>query len=383
MKMKILDELREEMELLELGSEHNGYWYSVSDVMIILVCGMLCKLEKIVDIATWARSTPTKKFLKDYFDIEGVPSVAQFYNILGYVNAETFNESFQKWMNYVLNHTTKGKTVAIDGKTIRSTDTLTPDGSVLHIASALVSELNLVLGSIECQTKTGEINVFRELVGSLELEGAMVVADALHCKPKSAQAVVDAKADYLLVVKDNQGTLKEDIKLYIQNEEVESFQTIEKNGGRIETRTAYVSTNVDWLEQKDKWAKLSSVGAIHREFEKNGHKSSEWHYYISSAELTAEEMLRHARMEWAVESMHWLLDVHFREDQTGVFDMNVQKVLNTARKVTLNMLRLFKDANCRKSTPLSGIMRNNLFDFEHLGVFLDFFTQQSSMVSLS
>ena len=72
--------------------------------------------------------------------------------------------------------------------------------------------------------------------------------------------------------------------------------------------------------------------------------------------------------------MDWLLDVHFREDQTGVFDMNVQKVLNTARKVTLNMLRLSRDANCRKSTPLSGIMRNNLFDFEHLGAFLDFFT---------
>ena len=85
MKMKILDELREETELLELGSEHNGYWYSVSDVMIILVCGMLCKLEKIVDIATWARSTPTKKFLKDYFDIEA-PS--KFVQLVSYAECK-------------------------------------------------------------------------------------------------------------------------------------------------------------------------------------------------------------------------------------------------------------------------------------------------------
>ena len=374
MKMRILDELKREMEELESEEKHDGYWYSISEVLIILVCGMLCGLEKVVEISSWSKSEPTRKFLKEYFGMTKIPCVSQFYNILGCVDAESFNEAFKRWMSSVLSDGAKGKTVAIDGKTICSTDTLTPDGSVVHIASALVSELNLVIGSEVCTTKTDEINAFRKLVKSLNVEGAVVVGDALHCRPKTAKAVVEAKADYLLVVKDNQESLKEDLELYFQNEEVETHQTMEKNGGRIETRTAYLSNDINWLDQKDKWEKLACIGAIHRQFEKDGHTSSEWHYYISSGDLSAEELLRHARMEWAVESMHWLLDVHFKEDQTGIFDMNVQKVLNTARKASLNMIRIFKDANCPKRIPLSGIMRNNLFDLDVLAQFLDFFS---------
>lgn len=374
MKMRILEELKREMEGLESEEIHDGYWHSISNVLTILVCGMLCGLEKIVEISSWSNSAPVQKFLKDYFGIEKTPSVAQFYNILGCVDAEAFNESFMRWMSVVLSDASKGKTVAIDGKTICSTDTLTSDGSVIHIASALISELNLVIGSEYCTTKTDEINAFRKLVKSLNVEGAVVVGDALHCKPKSAKAVIEAEADYLLVVKDNQETLREDLELYFQNEEVDPHQTIERNGGRIETRTAYLNTDIAWLDQKDKWVKLSCIGAIHREFEKDGNRSSEWHYYISSANLDAKELLRHARMEWAVESMHWLLVVHFREDYTAVFDMNVQKLLNTTRKISLNMVRMFKDANCPKRIPLSGMMRINLFDLDVLAQFLDFFS---------
>ncbi|MDR2525561.1 MAG: ISAs1 family transposase, partial [Oscillospiraceae bacterium] len=180
-----------------------------------------------------------------------------------------------------------GKTVAIDGKTVRSTDKLAPDGNALHIACAIVSELGLVIGSRECDTKMGEIVAFRELVGLLD------AAEALHCNKKSAKAVLDAKADYLLVVKDNQPTLRENIALYVQEEKLEKAETLEKSGGRIEHRTAYVSRDIDWLEGREEWGKLSSIGSIHTQFEKDGHKSSEWHYYISSAVLTANELLRH------------------------------------------------------------------------------------------
>ena len=372
--MRILEELKQELETLESEEIHDGYWYSISDVMLIVVCGMLCGLEKLVDIGTWSKSAPTRKFLENYFGITRTPSLSQFYNIIGCVDGKAFNESFMRWMSMVLTDGSKGKTIAIDGKTICRADTLTPDGSVLHIASALISELNLVIGSAVCTTKTDEINAFRELVKALNVEGCVVVGDALHCKPKTAQTVVDAKADYLLVVKDNQEELKEALELYFKTEEVDTHQTVEKNGGRIETRTAYLSNHISWIDQKDKWAELSVIGAIHRQFEKDGHTSSEWHYYISSADLNAEELLRHARLEWAVESMHWLLDVHYNEDKTGVFDMNVQLVLNIARKAALNMIRIYKDANCPKRIPLSGIMRNNLFDLDVFTYFLDFFT---------
>jgi len=371
--MRIFEDLQEKMKGLEDRGIHDGYWYRISDALIIMICGLLCRQQKIDDIHDWAKSAPTRKFLLEQFGIGRIFCRAQFYNLLALVDAEEFKLIFTKWMQNILCGGLKGKTVSIDGKTVCGTDKLTKDGSVLHIASAIVSEFKLVIGSQECFTKTGEINAFRDLVEMLDVTGAVVVADALHCNPKSAEAVVKAEADYLLVVKDNQKALKDDIALFIQNETVPSYQTVEKNGGRIETRTAYASNGIDWLGQKEKWKNLSCVGAIHREFEKNGQKSSEWHCYISSADLTPEALLTHARMEWAVESMHWLLDVHFTEDKTRVWDMNVQKILNTARKIALNLIRIYKEEHYSKNTPLTSVLKENLFDLEQFAKFLDFF----------
>ena len=276
-------------------------------------------------------------------------------------------------MKDVLERTGRGKTISIDGKTICGTGKLTESGVGLHIVSAVVSEFNLVIGSLECGDKQSEVAAFRELIGMLDVSGAIIVADALHCKKKSAEIVVEAEADYLFVVKDNEPTLKADIELFIRNEKIPSYSTLELNGGRIERRTAYATNNIDWLEGGSEWKNLSSIGAIHRQFEKNGEKSSEWHFYISSASLTSEELLYHARMEWRVESMHWLLDVHFTEDKTKIWDMNVQKLLNSGRKIALNMARLFKTHKCTKRTAISDLFKRNLYDPENLASFLDFF----------
>lgn len=370
--MNIFGELQKAMRETESGSMHHGYWYCISDVLTIMVCGMLCSLQTIDDIHEWSKSEPTRAFLEKEFKIERIPCRAQFYNILACVNPEKFNQSFIKWMQMVLQGGLTGKTVAIDGKTICSTDKLTPDGSVLHLASALVSQNGLVIGSRECGTKTGEIKAFRELIELLDVTGSVVVADALHCTCKSAESVVQAGADYLFCVKDNVPNLKNDIALYVQNESMEHISRTEKNGGRIETRTAYVARDIAWLDDRVRWLNLSCIGAIHTEFEKNGKKSSEWHYYISSAPLSAGELLTHARLEWGIEAMHWLLDVHFNEDKTRVWDMNVQKSLNIMRKIALNLARHFK-ANNNAKFPISGILKRNLFDLNNLSAFLAFF----------
>jgi predicted transposase YbfD/YdcC len=375
MKMKILKELRKSMEEVENESEHKGYWYRIRDILTILICGMLSSLQTIDDIHEWSISEPTRKLLRKRFKIEKVPCRAQFYNIIGYVKPEKFNEVFIKWVQAVLCSDKSGKTVAVDGKSICSTDKLTADGNLLHIASAVVSECGLVIGSRECNTVMGEITAFRELIDILDVKGAVVVADALHCTPKSAERVVEAKADYLFTVKDNQPTLREDIEFFFQNEQsAEKFSTTEKNGGRIECRTAFVSHKIgDWLHNRKEWVNLSCIGAVHTEFEKDGKCSSEWHYYISSTPLTAKSLLHHARLEWGVEAMHWLLDVHFNEDKTRVWDMNVQKSLNVMRKIALNLAKDFKSKSGSK-LPISGILKRNLFDLRNFSGFLDFFS---------
>jgi len=336
---------------------------------------MLCKLETIKDIILWSQSEPVKRFLLEQFQIVYIPKRSQFYNILGYVNPKKFREVFINWMKWVLADEMAGKTIAFDGKTICSTDKLSDDGNPLHILSAIISECDLVIGSISCDTKIEEPKAFRELIKMLDISGAMVVADALHCNKTSAKEVVEEGGDYLFVVKDNHENLKDDIETYFQNppKEVEKHKTIEKNGGRIEKRTAYVEHEIDWVYGKKDWAKLACIGAIHREFEKNGKKTSEWHYYISSKALTAENLLKHARLEWAVESMHWMLDVHWNEDKTRVWDMNIQENLNIMRKIALNMAREFKAKSDDKYLAISTILKRNLFDVNNLFEFLRFF----------
>ena len=135
----------------------------------------------------------------------------------------------------------------------------------------------------------------------------------------------------------------------------------EKNRERIETRTAYSSTEIGWMCEKTNWANLQCIGAIHTEFETPKGKTSEWHYYISSRPLTAQELLKHARLEWPVESMHWLLDVHFAEDYCRVENRNIQQTLNIVRKIALNLIKLYKKETSSK-LALSNIMLNCLVD---------------------
>lgn len=379
--MNSFSKLQEKMKQIDKDSEHKGYYYSISDILTIMICGMLCNLQTISDIYEWAKAEPVREFLLEEFKIRKLPSRAQFYNLIGCVDPQKFDMVFIEWVKEVLQDDENVGIVSVDGKTIRSTDQRSEDNQPLHILSAIDAEKKLILGSLPCKTKISEPEVFRELISILDISGAIVVADALHCKKKSAEKVIEEKGDYLFVVKENEPTLKEDIEFYVQNEKLESFTQKELNGGRIEKRTSYISTNIDWLQGKDKWKNLKSIGAIHTEFTKNGKTSSEWHYYISSRELTAKELMKYARAEWLIESMHWLLDVHFLEDKTKVWDMNVQKNLNIMRKIALNLAREYKN-RFEPKKAVSGILKRNLFDIDNLAKFIRYFIALINVTNL-
>ncbi len=172
--------------------------------------------------------------------------------------------------------------------------------------------------------------------------------------------------------------MRESVELLSYNQVTDTAQSVEKNGGRIETRKAYVTNNIDNLYKKEKWKNILCVGSIYREFEKNGTKSSQWHYYISSKNMTAEELLHHARMEWRVESMHWLLDVHFSEDKTRVRDLEVQKNLNLLRKIVINLVKQYQ-ASLPKQLPMSRILKRNLFNIQNLLNFVTYFRENREL----
>lgn len=370
--MNSFERLQEQMAVLNKETTYRGYYYRITDALTIMICGMLCNLQNISDIYEWVKEEPVQEFLFREFRIYKIPSRAQFYNLIGYVKPERFQEVFIAWVEEIVKSDERLRTISIDGKTICSTEKRVDKGQGLHILSAVISESKLILGSLPCDTKISEPKVLRELIKILNISGAIIVADALHCKKDSANEIIENGGDYLFVVKDNNPTLKDDIEVYIQNDDVEKAVKTEKNGDRIEKRTAYTSTNIDWLPNKDKWRNLTTIGAIHTEFTKGNKTSSEWHYYISSRKLTPEELLKHARMEWEIESMHWLLDVHFGEDKTKVWDMNIQQNLNIMRKIALNLARLYKNTY-EPGKAISAILKRNMYNLDNLARFIDDF----------
>ena len=352
-------------EEIETTREYNGYFCSVAEAITIVILGSICGLKNISQIHQWAASDRISIFLKEKFGIENVPCYYWLLCLLKLIKPESLNRCFVRWAEDILPEKREGMTIALDGKTIRSTGHMGSYESPLHIVSAQVSELGITFAQKSVDGKSNEIPAVQELIGQLEIGGCMVVADALNCQKKTAEAVIAGHADYLLCAKDNQETLKKDIEDYVQDEtfheEMEKAGSTEKSRDRIEKRTAFVTNDIGWLAGRGDWKNLKSIGAIHTEFEVKGEQSSEWHYYISSRRLSAKKLLYYARGEWSVETMHWLLDVHFREDYCQVEDKNVQQNLNMLRKLAINLIKTYKERSASKRA-ISKIMFGCLLD---------------------
>ena len=351
--------IRDYFEEVETSKEYDGYYYQVADIISIVVLGSLCGLRNVNQVHQWAESERTREFLRKELQIERIPCYYWFLCLLKLVKPESLNRCLMKWAEAMLPEDRNGISVSLDGKTIRSTGKMERYDSPLHIVSAQLCELGITLASRSVDGKSNEIPAVQELLEELDISGCMIVADALNCQKETAKAVISGKGDYLCSIKSNQRNLEADIAEYVQDPTLQKTMDTrvqkEKNRGRVETRTAFTTDDIMWLTGREKWAGLCCIGAIHTEFEEKGRKSSEWHYYISSRKLTALELLHHARMEWAVETMHWLLDVHFGEDFCRVEDKTIQKNLNILRKFALSIIKTFKQKTVSKR-PLSHIM---------------------------
>ena len=351
--------ITEYFEDVELYEEYDGYFCSVPDIITIAILGSVCGLRNVHQIHQWATNDRVSEFLKEKFGIGHVSCYYWILSLLKYVKPESLNRCFADWVYSFMPEKSRDMTISLDGKTICSTLRMDKITSPLHIISAQVCELGLTLAQRCTDDKSNEITAVQELLKELKIKGNIVVADALNCQKETAEIIIKQKADYLLSVKDNHPNLKNDIEDFVQDAALQSIMNtaskVEKNRGRIETRTAFVTTDIDWLEQRKDWKNLKCIGAIHTEFKTKKGTSSEWHYYLSSRELTAEQLLRHARMEWSVESMHWLLDVHFEEDWCRVESKDVQQCLNIFRKAAINLIKNFKSRNNSK-TAISNIM---------------------------
>ena len=366
--------LEDALEVLETEREYDGYFCSIKDAVIIVILGSLCDLQSVKKIHAWATTEHVRTFLAETFGIKRLPCYWWLLNLLALVTPESLNQCMKQWVASVVPNLAakleqeeeeqskkkkKPLTIAIDGKEIRSTGKMKKYDSPLHIISAQIGELGLTLAQRTVASKSNEIPAVPKLVQELKIPGCMVVADAMNCQIETAEAIIGAEADYLLSAKANQEALMNDIAEYVQDKKLrakmDSISRTERGHGRKETRSAYTSNDVEWQPGGRVWPGLKCIGAVHTRFETSEGVTEEWHYYISSKALSAQELLHHARTEWSVETMHWLLDVHFDEDRCRVQSKNIQQNLNMLHKFALNIIRIYK-RETQSKLALNGIM---------------------------
>lgn len=318
---------------------------------MIALCTVLCGGESCVDMADFAEEK--EPFLREFLSLDnGLPSHDTFSRVFRALEPEQFRRCFQDFMGRFA-ETCQG-VIAIDGKVLRRSFDTASAKSSLHMVSAWGCEQRLVLGQIATDAKSNEITAVPKLLEMLSLKGCIVSVDALNCQREIARQIVDQGGDYALALKGNQGTLHDDVRMFLDDPATTAITiatTVDGDHGRIETRTSTISTAVDWLQEDHRWPGLKAIGKIVRTREIGAKTTMETAYYLLSTPMTAARFGQVVRAHWAVEnSLHWTLDVIMNEDQARNRLDHGPNNLAVLRHMALNILnaRKSKISNRRK-----------------------------------
>jgi predicted transposase YbfD/YdcC len=284
-------------------------------------------------------------FLRGFLKLKnGVPSHDTFSRLFRCLDPTQFRAAFQRFMTS-FSEKIQG-VVAIDGKVLRRSFDRASGKSALHMVSAWGCEQRLVLAQIATDAKSNEITAVPKLLEMLSLKSTIVTVDALNCQREIARQIVDQGGDYVLALKGNQGTLHDDVVRYLDDPECKASTAdpvVDADHGRIETRTATVSTDIGWLQEDHRWPGLAAIGKVVRTRETPGKITTETAYYLISAVLSGERLNDVVRCHWGVENrLHWRLDVVMNEDQDRTRLGNGPHNLAVLRHMALNVMQ--KDA---------------------------------------
>ena len=330
--------------------------YPLGEIMLLVLCGELAGAEGFADIALWGGMN--LDFLRRFLPFaRGIPSHDALNDLFNALDHAAFRDCFVAWAESLrgtvqeLADWAGPEVVAIDGKTSRRSGDAAKGRAALHLVSAWASAQRLVLGQEAIDDKENEIVAIPRLLQLLELKGALVTIDAMGCQKKIAATIHDRGADYLLPVKDNQPTLKDDIALFFTEQracgfkDAEAFfhQTIDNDHGRLEIRRHWSTSDIEWLKKRHDWTALASIGMIEREVERDGKTVITCHHYISSLPADAIVLARAARTHWQVENnLHWVLDVVFHDDLCRLRTGNGPQNFAVVRHIALNLLKQAK-----------------------------------------
>lgn len=333
--------------------------YPLPEILLVVLCGTLAGAEDFVEIRRWGQMH--QDFLRRLLPFEaGIPSHDTLNDVINALDGALFAQCFTTWVDTLRDPaaSTAPEIVAIDGKTSRRTHDRSRDRPPLHLVSAWASRQRLVLGQQACEAKSNEITAIPLLLERLALTGALVTIDAMGTQTKIAQAILDRGGDYLLAIKDNQASLHDEIRRYLDDPAAiiqSQFETTDADHGRIEVRRHLVSHDVGWLTTnrrfpgEPRFVGLRAIAMVEAEVERNGTTSLERRYYLSSLPLDAKLFAYAVRCHWHVENrLHWVLDVVFHEDLSRLRSGAGPQNMATIRHMAMNLLRVPKDKHSLK-----------------------------------
>lgn len=327
-------------EGLEDPRTGNAGLHDFHELLMIALCTVLSGGQGATHMAAFA--VAKEPFLRSFLTLEhGLPSHDTFSRLFRRLDPEQFRTCFQRFMGRFAD-ACRG-VVAVDGKVLRRSFDKASKKSALHMVSAWGSDARLVLGQIATDAKSNEITAVPKLLAMLSLKGTIVTVDALNCQRAIAQQIVDQGGDYALALKANQGTLHEDVSRFLNDPAcaaITAEPVVDGDHGRIETRTATVSTDIAWLQEDHKWPGLEAIGKVVRVRETASKTTTETAYYLLSTALSGERFNQVAREHWGVENrLHWRLDVVMNEDQDRTRLGNGPHNLAVLRHMALNLMQ--------------------------------------------
>ena len=320
------------------------------DVVVIGFCATLAGGEGFNDMEEFGKAK--EAWFRTFLELpNGIPTHDTFNRVFQALDPQAFLDCFVKWTESLRN-AVSGEIVAVDGKALRRALEMGAGQALPYMVSAWATDNGLALGQAKVDEKSNEITAIPVLLRALELSGCIVTIDAMGCQKKIAREIVDADADYALALKGNQETVHDEVKAYMDDAvsrwakapatvpDLDYFETVEKDHGRIETRRFWQSDKVDWFTDHGQWERLRSFGLAEATREIQGVVTTERRYYLLSLSRDIRQFARASRRHWGVEnSLHWILDVVFKEDQSRARLGYAAQNLATLRRLAINALK--------------------------------------------
>jgi predicted transposase YbfD/YdcC len=318
--------------------------YPLDEILLLCLLAVLAGAETFTDIARFGEK---KLALLRRFRpfANGTPAHDHLGDIFATLDAGAFRSCFVAWVSGLIK--TPAEVIAIDGKTSRRSG---KKGSKepIHMVSAFAARQRLVLGQVAVAEKSNEIVAIPALLDMMTIEGAVVTIDAMGCQRAIAKKIKDKQADYIIALKGNQGSLHEDVKLFVEEQKAVDFkdttisrhETVDGEHGRIETRKYTVLHDMGWLRERHNWPSLASVVMVESLRETKDKIERETRFYITSLTLLAAFVGPMIRDHWAIEnSLHWIMDMVFRDDECRVRTENAPENFVTLKHMANNLIR--------------------------------------------